>query len=123
MDGVFTACSLTGSLWSGPGEDPYAAVVAPAQVFLTAAESAGVRRVVVCSPAAVASPAAQDTPHLAAKAEVERLVAASGLEHAILRCTHVLGPGSRLLALLAGGEPGTGAESSGGGPETTAGSS
>jgi uncharacterized protein YbjT (DUF2867 family) len=105
MDGVFTACSLTGSLWSRPGEDPYAAVVEPAQVFLTAAVSAGVRRVVVCSPAAVAAPAARDNPHLAAKAEVERLVAASGLEHAILRCTHVLGPGSRLLALLTAGDP------------------
>jgi uncharacterized protein YbjT (DUF2867 family) len=100
MDGVFTACSLTGSLWSRPGEDPYAAVVEPAQVFLSAAVSAGVRRVIVCSPATVAAPVAQDNPHLAAKAEVERLVAASGLEHAILRCTHVLGPGSRLLALL-----------------------
>jgi uncharacterized protein YbjT (DUF2867 family) len=105
MDGVFTACSLTGSLWSRPGEDPYAAVVEPAQVFLTAAVSAGVRRVVVCSPAAVAGPASQDNPHLAAKVEVERLVAASGLEHAILRCTHVLGPGSRLLALLTDGVP------------------
>jgi hypothetical protein len=40
------------------------------------------------------------------KAEVERMVAASGLEHAILRCTHVLGPGGRLLELLAGGAPG-----------------
>jgi uncharacterized protein YbjT (DUF2867 family) len=105
MDGVFTACSLTGSLWSRPGEDPYTAVVEPAQVFLTAAVSAGVRRVVVCSPAAVAAPAARDNPHLAAKVEVERLVAASGLEHAILRCTHVLGPGSRLLALLTDGVP------------------
>jgi uncharacterized protein YbjT (DUF2867 family) len=105
MDGVFTACSLTGSLWSRQGEDPYAAAVEPAQLFLSAAASAGVRRVVVCSPAAVASPAAQDNPHLAAKAEVERLVAASGLEHAILRCTHVLGPGSRLLALLTDGDP------------------
>jgi uncharacterized protein YbjT (DUF2867 family) len=105
MDGVFTACSLTGSLWSRPGEDPYAAVVEPAQVFLSAAVSAGVRRVIVCSPAAVAGPAGQDNPHLAAKAEVERLVAASGLERAILRCTLVLGPGSRLLALLTGGGP------------------
>jgi NADH dehydrogenase len=107
MDGVFTACSLTGSLWSRPGEDPDAAVAEPARVFLAAAAAAGVRRVVVCSPAAVAGPAARDNPHLAAKAEVERMVAASGLEHAILRCTHVLGPGSRLLGLLTGA-PGPG---------------
>jgi len=101
MAGVFTACSLTGSLWPRPGEDPYAAVVDPARVFLAAARSAGVRRVVVCSPAAVGTPAAPANPHLAAKAEVERMVAASGLEHAILRCTHVLGPGSRLVELFA----------------------
>ena len=105
MDGVFTACSLTGSLWTRPEEDPYAAVVEPARVFLAAAGAAGVRRVVVCSPAAVGTAAAQANPHLAAKAEVERMVAASGLEHAILRCTHVLGPGSRLLELLAAGAP------------------
>ncbi|HEV3463676.1 MAG TPA: NAD(P)H-binding protein [Actinomycetota bacterium] len=105
MDGVFTACSLTGSLWPRPGEDPYASVVEPARVFLAAATQRGVRRVVICSPAAVATPAAKANPHLAAKAEVERMVAASGLEHAILRCTHVLGPGSRLFALLNGATP------------------
>ena len=104
MDGVFTACSLTGGLWPRPGEDPYASVVEPARVFLAAAAAVGVRRVVVCSPAAVGH-AAPGNPHLAAKAEVERLVAASGLEHAILRCTHVLGPGAHLLALLAGTAP------------------
>jgi nucleoside-diphosphate-sugar epimerase len=53
----------------------------------------------------VGTAAAPANPHLAAKAEVERIVAASGLEHAILRCTHVLGPGSRLLDLLAAGPP------------------
>jgi uncharacterized protein YbjT (DUF2867 family) len=105
MEGVFTACSLTGSLWARPEEDPYAAVVEPARVFLAAAGSAGVRRVVVCSPAAAGTAAAEANPHLAAKAEVERLVVASGLEHAILRCAHVLGPGGRLLELLAGGAP------------------
>ena len=106
MDGVFTACSLTGGLWTRPGEDPYAAVADPAQVFLAAARAAGVRRVIVCSPAAVGSPeAAEANPHLAAKAEVERMVAGSGLEHAILRCTHVLGPGGRLVGLLGGGAP------------------
>jgi uncharacterized protein YbjT (DUF2867 family) len=104
MGGVFTACSLTGGLWTRPDEDPYAAVVDPAQVFLAAAQATGVRRLVVCSPAAVASPGAVEAnPHLAAKAEVERMVAGSGLEHAILRCTHVLGPGGRLVGLLAGG--------------------
>jgi NAD(P)H dehydrogenase (quinone) len=108
MEGVFTACSLTGGLWTRPGEDPYAAVVDPARVFLAAATSAGVRRVVVCSPAAVRSPTAEANPHLAAKAEVERMVAASGLEHAILRCTHVLGPGGRLVELLSGRHGGTG---------------
>jgi uncharacterized protein YbjT (DUF2867 family) len=105
MDGVFTACSLTGGLWSRPGEDPYAAVVEPAEVFLAAAGAAGVRRVVVCSPAAVGTTATPENPHLAAKAKVERMIAASGREHAILRCTHVLGPGGRLLELLASDEP------------------
>ena len=126
MEGVFTACSLTGGLWARPGEDPYAAVVDPARVFLSAAKAAGVRRLVVCSPAAVGSPAAAEAnPHLAAKAEVERMVAASRLEHAILRCTHVLGPGGRLVELLAGGagggqgvRPGTGGA---GGPGVRAG--
>ena len=33
------------------------------------------------------------------------MVAASGLEHAILRCTHVPRPGGRLLELLAAAEP------------------
>lgn len=106
MDGVFTACSLTGGLWTRPGEDPYATVADPAQVFLAAARAARVRRVIVCSPAAVGSPeTAEANPHLAAKAEVERMVAGSGLEHAILRCTHVLGPGGRLVGLLGGGAP------------------
>ena len=108
MDGVFTACSLTGSLWSRPPEDPPAAVVDPAQVFLAAATAAGVRRVVVCSPAAVGTPAAAGNAHLAAKAEVEHMVAASGLEYAILRCAHVLGPGARLLGLLTAGAAGPG---------------
>jgi uncharacterized protein YbjT (DUF2867 family) len=105
MDGVFTACCLTGGLWTRPGEDPYASAVDPARVLLAAARDAGVRRVVVCSPAAVGSPAAAANPHLAAKAEVERMVTGSGLEHAILRCTHVLGPGGRLVALLGGDAP------------------
>ena len=109
MDGVFTACSLTGSLWTRPGDDPYAAVVEPARVFLAAAGAVGVRRVVVCSPAAVGAAAAgPGNRHLAAKAEVERMVAGSGLEHAVLRCTHVLGRDARLLDVLGNGRPAPG---------------
>src|SRR4029453_18246929 len=52
-----------------------------------------------------AGPDPPANPHLAAKAEVERMIAASGLEHAILRCTHVLGPDGRLLDLLAARPP------------------
>jgi uncharacterized protein YbjT (DUF2867 family) len=103
MSGVFTACSLTGGLWGPADQDPWAAVVEPAAVFLEAAATAGVRRVVVLSPAAVAAPGGGR--YLAAKAEVERMVRASGLEHAILRCTHVLGPDSPLVAHLRGGDP------------------
>jgi uncharacterized protein YbjT (DUF2867 family) len=33
------------------------------------------------------------------------MVVSSGLEHALLRCTHVLGRGGRLLGLLGDGEP------------------
>jgi uncharacterized protein YbjT (DUF2867 family) len=109
MTGVFTACSLTGGVWGRAGaEDPKAAVVEPAATFLAAARTAGVRRVVVLSPAAVGAAATAARPghgYLAAKAEVERLVRASGLEHAILRCTHVLGPGGRLVARLRSGDP------------------
>ena len=52
MDGVFTACSLTGSLWSLPGRTVRGRGRAGRGVpGVTAA--VGVRRVVVCSPAAV----------------------------------------------------------------------
>jgi uncharacterized protein YbjT (DUF2867 family) len=84
------------------GETKYATVVEPTRVFLAAA-TAGVRRLVVCSPIAVGTPAAPGKPHLAANAEVEQMAAACGPEHAILRCSHVLGRGSRLPGLPADG--------------------
>ena len=98
MQGVFTAVCLTGSLWAEPGEDLRTAVVEATGVLLEAARRAGVRRVVVLSPQGAGAGAAN--PYLAAKGEAEAMVAASGLEYAILRCTHVIGPGSRLLAHL-----------------------
>jgi uncharacterized protein YbjT (DUF2867 family) len=47
LTGVFTAVSLTGSLWAGG--DPAAAVLGPAHVLVAAARRAGVRRLVVPS--------------------------------------------------------------------------
>ena len=103
LTGVFTAVSLTGSLWAGT--DPEEAVLEPARVLVAAARRVGVRRLVVLSPAQPARRGAAGNPWLLAKAEVEELVAGSGLEYAILRCTHVVGPGSRLAERLRGPGP------------------
>jgi NADH dehydrogenase len=100
LTGVFTAVSLTGSLWAGT--DPEEAVLEPARVLVATARRVGVRRLVVLSPA---GRGAAGNPWLRAKAEVEELVAGSGLEYAILRCTHVVGPGSRLAERLRGPGP------------------
>ena len=109
MDGVFTACSLTGSLWSPlartrtrPWGRPRCSWPPPAPPGSAGWWSAP------RPPSGRPPDNPPANPHLAAKAEVERMVAASGLEHAILRCTHVLGPDSRLLDLLAGRPPGQG---------------
>jgi len=103
LTGVFTAVSLTGSLWARA--DPADAVLEPARVLVAAAQRVGVRRLVVLSPAQRAQRGAAGNPWLLAKAEVEELVAGSGLEYAILRCTHVVGPGSRLAEWLRGPGP------------------
>jgi NADH dehydrogenase len=103
LTGVFTAVSLTGSLWAEPDADPAAAVLEPARVLVAAARRVGVRRLVVLSPALAGGSARN--PWLRAKAEVEELVAGSGLEYAVLRCTHVVGPGSRLAERLRGPGP------------------
>ena len=46
------------------------------------------------APVATEAPTAPGSPYPAAKTDVERMVAACGSEHAILRCSHVLGQGS-----------------------------
>jgi NADH dehydrogenase len=111
LTGVFTAVSLTGSLWAEPGAgagppqraSTAAAVLEPARVLVAAARRVGVRRLVVLSPARPGG--SSRNPWLQAKAEVEELVAGSGLEYAVLRCTHVVGPGSRLAERLRGPGP------------------
>ncbi|HEX2026283.1 MAG TPA: NAD(P)H-binding protein, partial [Actinomycetota bacterium] len=62
---------------------------------LEASDQASVRRFILLSYPG-ASPSAEN-PYLAAKGRAEEAVRASGLEHVILRCTHVYGPSQRWL--------------------------
>jgi uncharacterized protein YbjT (DUF2867 family) len=64
------------------------------EVALDVASRVGVRRFLLLS-APGAAPAAEH-PYLRTKGEAEELVRASGLEHAIVRATHVFGPGPGL---------------------------
>jgi uncharacterized protein YbjT (DUF2867 family) len=91
MYGVFTVCHLIGAS-DAPDEDAYRFTnVRSVEVALDVAARVGVRRFLFLSVPG-AHPGA-DRPYLRSKGEAEELVTASGLEHAIVRATHVYGPG------------------------------
>jgi uncharacterized protein YbjT (DUF2867 family) len=95
LDGAHTVVHLAGGL-DQPDEAAYeAANLGTVQDTLEVAIDAGVRRFVFLSYPG-ASPAAAN-PYLRAKGRAEAAVADSGLEHVVLRCTHVYGPGQRWL--------------------------
>jgi uncharacterized protein YbjT (DUF2867 family) len=98
LAGVFTAVGLAGGAWTRPGQDPREAVLAPTRALVAAARTAQVRRLVLVVPAA--ADAGSGNPYLAGAAEAAELVTGSGLEYAVLRCTHVLAAGSPLLQRL-----------------------
>ena len=94
MHGVFTVCHLIGAV-DAADEDAYRAVnVGSVEVALDVASRVGARRFLLLSVPG-ADPAAAH-PYLRTKGEAEELVKASGLEHAIVRATHVYGPGPGL---------------------------
>ena len=94
MYGVFTVCHLVGAV-DAPGEEAYReANVGSVETALEVASRVGVRRFLFLS-APGADPAASH-PYLRSKGEAEELIRASGLEHAIVRATHVFGPGPGL---------------------------
>jgi uncharacterized protein YbjT (DUF2867 family) len=103
LEGVFTAVGLAGGPWAAPGEDPAAAVLAPWQALVRAAGAAGVRRLVQVVPAA-ADPGSTN-PYLAACGQAELLAAASGLEHVVLRASHVVAGTAPLVQRLRGAVP------------------
>jgi uncharacterized protein YbjT (DUF2867 family) len=91
LQGVHTVVHLVGGVNQASDDEVMAANHRSTLIALGAARSTGVRRFVLLS-----YPGASiDAPHpfLRAKGIAEEAVAHSGLEHAILRCTHVFGAG------------------------------
>lgn len=81
------------------GRDTFEVAVARSATLLGAAREAGVRRVVHVS--VVNASADGDTPYVRAKAALESVVRASGLEWVIVRPTLTYGPGDILINNLA----------------------
>jgi len=85
----------------GSGGTDYSQAVARSTALVDAAAAAGVRRIVHLSVAHADHPAAAEYPYFAAKAHVEELIRASGLEHTIVRPALVFGGGRGMVEQLA----------------------
>jgi NADH dehydrogenase len=97
LKGAHTVCHLVGGLMAG--DDAYEDEVAGTlRAVLDAAGPAGVGRVLYLSYPG-ASPEARNA-YLRAKGRAEASIADSGLEHAVIRCTHIYGPESEWLRQL-----------------------
>ena len=98
LRGVDTLYNTYWRRFGSPGAG-FADIVAQSELLIDAASKAGVRRVIQFS----VSNASDDTPtsYFRAKAQVERIVRASGMSYAILRPTLLYGPGDILINNLA----------------------
>jgi uncharacterized protein YbjT (DUF2867 family) len=94
MYGVFTVCHLLGAVDAASEEAYRDANFASVETAVEVASRAGVRRFLFLSVPG-ADPAATH-PYLRSKGEAEELIRSSGMEHAIVRATHVYGPGPGL---------------------------
>ncbi|MGH2738874.1 MAG: SDR family oxidoreductase [Actinomycetota bacterium] len=98
FEGAHTVCHLAGGL-DHPDDRAYErSNLETTVVVLEAARDAGVRRVLFLSYPG-ASPSAANS-YLRAKGRAEEEIRASGIDHAIIRCTHVVGPGSEWLSAM-----------------------
>jgi uncharacterized protein YbjT (DUF2867 family) len=98
MAGAHTVCHLVGGL-NMAEEGPYESeIVGNLRPVVEAARRAGVRRVLYLSYPG-ASPQASN-PYLRAKGLAERAIQGSGLDHVVIRSTHVYGRGGEWLELL-----------------------
>lgn len=99
MRDAHTVCHLAGGL---PFDDPPREHEAGEGLgaALEAAAEAGIRRFLLLSSVGASTHA--PNPYLRERARAERAVAEAGIEHVILRCTHVYGPQSGWLRLMLG---------------------
>jgi NADH dehydrogenase len=98
LDEAHTVCHLSGDLFLSGDESYEEAILESTRSVLRAAKKAKVRRFLLVSyPGASARSANEFLRH---KGLAEEAVRESGLEHMVLRCTHIYGPGSRWLAFM-----------------------
>jgi NADH dehydrogenase len=95
MDGAHTACLLIGGLDAPDEATMEEANLGSVVAALAAAARAGIRRILL--PSYPGADPASPNAYLRFKGMAEGAVRDSGLEHVLLRCTHVYGPDSRWL--------------------------
>jgi uncharacterized protein YbjT (DUF2867 family) len=98
MAGAHTVCHLVGGLNEPDASRYEPQILGSLLPVLEAARRASVKRLLYLSYPG-ASPDAEN-PYLRAKGLAERAIAESGLEHVVIRCTHIYGAGSDWLAAL-----------------------
>jgi len=96
-----TVCHLVGAINLDTPEAYKRANLDSVLWCLDAATRAGVQRFLFVS--SVGADASSDHPFLGAKGLAERAIADSGIEHAILRCTHVFGLGGEWFTAVVEG--------------------
>lgn len=98
LDEAHTVCHLSGNLFLSSDESYEEAILESTRSVLRAAKKAKVKRFLLVSyPGASPRSANEFLRH---KGLAEEAVRESGLEHAVLRCTHIYGPGSRWLEFV-----------------------
>ena len=98
MDGAHTVIHLAGGLDLETDEAYDAANLGTVVDSLEAATEAGVRRFVFLSSPRAAPD--EENAYLRAKGRAEGAIRASGIEHVVLRSTHIVGPGSASTWML-----------------------
>jgi uncharacterized protein YbjT (DUF2867 family) len=98
LDEAHTVCLLSGDLFLPSGESYEETIVESTGTVLRVARKAGVTRVLHVSYPGASATSTND--FLRSEGLAEDAVRDSGLEHAILRCTHIYGPGSPWLEFM-----------------------